>query len=311
MEKKSLKQKKVNWRKIGHIFCPDKNYDWMQSHASYPWAENISDDLFKIYFSARDKNNKSSIGYIIVNIQQPSKVLEISSIPVLSAGEIGTFDDSGVSLSCIVQVGEKKMLYYLGWNILVSVPWKNTIGVAVYNTAIKSFEKYSKAPVVGIHHVDPFTLTYPFVLFDDGVYKMWYGSSLFWGPKVEDTLHVIKYATSSDGIAWHRDGTICIRPKDKIEYAIVKPFVLKENGLYKMWYSYRETRSYQIGYAESINGIDWVRKDNEVGIQPSLIGWDDEMVCYPYLFDHRNSRYMIYNGNGYGKSGFGLAVLEN
>ena len=66
-----------------------------------------------------------------------------------------------------------------------------------------------------------------------------------------------------------------------------------------------------MGYAESFNGIDWTRNDKEVGILPSSTGWDSEMVCYPSVFDHHNNRYMVYNGNGYGKTGFGLARLEN
>ncbi len=35
------------------------------------------------------------------------------------------------------------------------------------------------------------------------------------------------------------------------------------------------------------------------------------MICYPFIFDHKGKRYMLYNGNDYGKTGFGLAVLEN
>ena len=27
------------------------------------------------------------------------------------------------------------------------------------------------------------------------------------------------------------------------------------------------------------------------------------MVEYPFVFDHRGSRYMLYNGNGYGATG--------
>lgn len=310
MEKEQVNKKGVKWQKIGHIFCPDKNQDWMQSYASYSWAEHATGDLFRIYFSSRDASNRSSIGYVVINIQEPSTVLEISRTPILTFGEIGTFDDSGVSISCITSVSGKKFLYYLGWNILVTVPWRNTVGLAIYNPSSQSFERYSKAPVLGIHHVDPFTLTYPFVLFDEGIYKMWYGSSLYWGPKVEDTSHVIKYATSLDGINWLRDGTICIKPSGRGEYAIVKPFVIKENSGYKMWYSYRATTSYQIGYAESSDGVAWTRKDNEVGISPSTEGWDNEMICYPCVFDHGGKRYMLYNGNGYGKTGFGLAVSD-
>jgi hypothetical protein len=49
--------------------------------------------------------------------------------------------------------------------------------------------------------------------------------------------------------------------------------------------------------------------DDEVSLEPSKKGWDAEMVEYPYVFDHQGTRYMLYNGNGYGKSGIGLAVL--
>ena len=36
-----------------------------------------------------------------------------------------------------------------------------------------------------------------------------------------------------------------------------------------------------------------------------------EMVEYPFVFDHAGSRYMLYAGNGFGRTGFGLAVLES
>ena len=69
--------------------------------------------------------------------------------------------------------------------------------------------------------------------------------------------------------------------------------------------------TYGIRYAESLDGIDWIRKDNDVSLGRSKLGWDSEMICYPFVFSHKGSRYMLYNGNGYGESGFGLAVLEN
>ena len=50
--------------------------------------------------------------------------------------------------------------------------------------------------------------------------------------------------------------------------------------------------------------------DELVGLDVSPNGWDSEMICYPYVFDHGRNRYMLYNGNGYGKTGFGLSVLE-
>jgi len=261
-----------------------------------------------VYFSCRDKHNRSHIGYVDVDIRPPLKVLAIADKPLLAPGEIGTFDDSGVSLSCIKVINGRKLLYYLGWNLGVTVPWRNAIGLAIYNEATQKFVRYSKAPIMDRHHVDPYSISYPFVLEDDGVYRMWYGSNLSWGPRQEDMAHLIKYAESDDGVHWRREGRIALHFKDPSEYAMSRPFVIKENGLYKMWYSYRG-KVYRIGYAESLDGLIWERKDEQVGIDVSESGWDSETIEYPFPFDHQGERYMLYNGNGYGKTGFGLAVL--
>ena len=145
---------------------------------------------------------------------------------------------------------------------------------------------------------------------------MWYITGLGWQPElngVQKHFYTITYAESDNGIDWKPSGKICIPFKSDREYAIARPMVLKRGTIYQMWYSYRETKecnTYQIGYAESTNGIEWQRKDDEAGITTSDTGWDSEMICYPFVFEHNNNMYMVYNGNGYGKTGFGIAILE-
>jgi hypothetical protein len=79
-----------------------------------------------------------------------------------------------------------------------------------------------------------------------------------------------------------------------------------------MWYSYRDLNStYRIGYAESFDGLKWTRLDDIVRLDLSANGWDNEMICYPFILDHEGSRYMLYNGNGYGRTGFGIAKLND
>jgi hypothetical protein len=139
---------------------------------------------------------------------------------------------------------------------------------------------------------------------------MWYGSNLGWGAAQTDMLHVIKRAESRDGIAWARDGAVALGFRGQGEFALSRPCVLKEAGRYRMWYSFRVDR-YRIGYAESCDGRCWTRMDERAGIDVSPSGWDSESIEYPHVFDHAGMRYMLYNGNGYGKTGFGLAVLES
>lgn len=281
----------------------------MLSHAANPVAEHLHDDVFRLYFSCRDAESRSYIAFAEVDIKPPFRVLRIADKPLLAPGEIGTFDDSGVSLSCIKQINGRKYLYYLGWNLGVTVPWRNSIGLALYDPIMETFQRFSKAPLLDRNDVDPYSISYPFVLEDEGVYRMWYGSNLRWGKDQKDMAHLIKYADSDDGIHWNRKGIIALPFKDNSEYAMSRPCVLKEDGLYRMWYSYRG-ESYRIGYADSEDGVKWTRKDRDIGIGVSESGWDSEMIEYPYVFEHKGMRYMFYNGNGYGKTGIGLAVLE-
>jgi hypothetical protein len=78
-----------------------------------------------------------------------------------------------------------------------------------------------------------------------------------------------------------------------------------------MWYSYRsgDGTLYRIGHAESENGEEFKLNINP-NLDVSKKGWDSEMVCYPFIFEHKNEIYMLYNGNNHGIGGFGLARLK-
>lgn len=299
----------MRWKKLGKLFCAEGQFPWMQTHAANPCAEWRGGDLFRIYFSSRDAQRRAHIGYVDMDITRPHEILGVADTPVLAPGETGLFDDSGVSLGCIVPHAGRRYLYYLGWNLGVTVPWRNTIGLAISDGPDAPFVKVSPAPIMDRHHVDPYSISYPWVMIDAGRWRMWYGSNLSWGSAQRDMNHLIKYAESDDGIHWRREGKIAIPFQDTGEFAMAKPCVVRDGDLYRMWYAYRG-EAYRIGYAESADGIVWVRKDHAVGISVSSAGWDAETVDYPFVFDHAGERYMLYNGNSYGATGFGLAVLE-
>ena len=305
----------MKWRKLSQIFCPDNNYPWMINYAAVPIAYNIDNDIFRIYFSSRDKNNRSYTCFVVLDINNPSDIIDISNYPILSPGEIGCFDDSGSMATSMQRINDKLFLYYIGWNLGVTVPFRNSIGLAISEDNGITFEKAFKGPVLDRTKDEPYFVASNCVLFDNSIYKMWYLSCVKWNMINDKPVHYyhIKYSESTDGINWDRCGIIAIDFLYENEYAISVPRVIKEDNIYKMWYSYRGgflSDNYRIGYAESKNGIEWTRKDDEIGIDISSGGWDSEMICYPFVFDHKGKRYMLYNGNGYGKTGFGLAVLE-
>lgn len=296
------------WEKLGIIFYPDNHYTWMFSHASVPFATKVSEDLYKIYFSSRDRNNSSHIGYIIIDINKPQTILEISKEPILQLGELGTFDDSGTMLTWITNYQNKQYLYYVGWNLGVTVPFRNALGLAIGKQNSK-FEKYAQGAILDRTIFEPHFVGSACILKED-VWKIWYLSCVKWEIVNHSPRHWyhIKYAESTDGINWERNGVVAIDFKSSEEYAISRPSVLKENGIYKMWYSYRGS-SYRIGYAESEDGKNWQRLDESVGMEVSTSDWDCEMIEYPHVFYHQSQKYMLYNGNGYGRTGFGFAAL--
>ncbi len=294
----------MSWERLGRIFVPDGRTSWMHSHAANPFALPLDDDLVRIYFSSRDEENRSSIGWLDYSMRDRA-IARISERPVLAPGERGLFDDSGVSLGWIVASGERLLLYYAGWNLGVTIPFRNSIGLAV-STNGSAFERVSRAPILDRSDTDPFSLSYPCVLRrSESDWIMWYGSNLGWDAT---TQHVIKRATSMDGLHWRPTGEICIGGDD--ESAFSRPSVLVEDSAHTMWYSVRgRGQGYRIGCARSIDSLTWIRRDDKCGLGASGSGWDAREVEYPHVFRHRDETYMLYSGDGYGRGGFGIARL--
>jgi hypothetical protein len=306
----------MKWEKLGHIFCSDKQSDWMYSHAMIPIAERVDGDLYRIYFSPRDKNNRGHGAYLEIDMHNPTKVLRIHDQPILKPGALGCFDDSGALPNAIISYDNQKFLYYTGINLGVTVKIRNAIGLAKWNDSSHAFERCFEGPVIDRHRNFPHFVATPDVHWDNGRFRAWFTSCVGWQPDVNEPRHYyrLEYEESNDGIIWDRDGTVAIDFFDEYEYAIGVPRVLKKRDGYEMWFCSRATKNhptYRIRYATSCDGIKWIRYKGLAGIDVSLSGWDSEMICYPFIFDHSGERYMLYNGNGYGKTGFGIAILSD
>jgi hypothetical protein len=308
------------WRKLGLIYYPSGDYPWNQSHAQVPVVDASDEEHWRIYFASRDDQQRSHTSYIDVQPGEPCNILYVRDRPILEPGRVGTFDDCGVMPSWIVDVDGFKYLYYIGWTVRNTIPYHNSIGLAISEDGGRSFQRYAEGPLFSPTASEPYFTGTSCVLRDGGIWKNWYLSCTKWeviDGRAEPFYH-IKYAESQDGVHWVRSGTVAIEFASEEEGGIAKASVLKEGGGYKMWYSHRKasryredrTRSYRIGYAESEDGTQWRRHDDRVGIDVSENGWDSQMICYPHVIDVKGEKYLFYNGNGFGCSGFGCARWE-
>jgi hypothetical protein len=301
--------------KLGRIFTSSGQRPWMGSHAQVPIAEHVEGDVYRIYFTSRDGQNRSHIVWLEIDIRNPQRILRLADAPLLGPGIAGAFDDCGAMTSWMIRASNKRFFHYIGWNIRTPVPFQNAIGLAIGDASLNppTVERYSIGPVVDRNLVDPYFCSNPCVLLEAGIWKMWYLSGLDWesvNGRLESRYN-IRYAESDDGVHWRRDGRVHVGFHHSSEVAIARPCVIKDRDRYRMWYCFRGRNfPYRIGYAESSDGQTWTRHDEQAGLERSADGWDSEMVAYPYVFDHQGKRYMLYCGNGFSKGGFGLAVFD-
>lgn len=309
----------MKWHKLGKIFCIDEsnNSDWMNSYCFAPVVENLSDFDIRMYFNTLGKDGKSRVGFLELDIRNPSKVTRISEKPILTTGELGSYDDEGVSISSILITEEKiRYLYFVGWNLCKTVPSRNSIGLAVSDTDDPyDFTKYTNAPILDRNYIDPYSLSYPWVFKENDTWKMFYGSVFSWGQSKDgqynEATEILRYAEAKDSIHWERSGNVIIPESKKISGRVIRPCVVRDWPVYKMWFSYTlKDNTYRIGYAESLDGMKWRRVDDVSGISISDTGWDSKDIGLPCVFSCNDQLYLAYNGNRLGESGIGLAILE-
>ena len=310
----------MRWQKRGRIFVPDGTIPWMKSHASIPVPDSLDDVTLRIHFAGRDEQNRARIGWIDVDANDPRTVLDLSREPLLTLGERGTFDDNGMMASCVVSAHGRKYLYYIGWNPQVTVSYRLAIGLAVSEDGGRTYRRYSAGPLLDRDRDEPFFNTAPCVVRDGEQWRMWYVSCTGWDEVHghPEPMYNVKYAESDDGVHWRRTGIVCI-DYDADAQAIGRPWVVRLEDRYGMWFSYRglvdyrtdPRTSYRVGYAESSDGLQWERKPDPAGLDRSADGWDSVMLTYTSLLRVSGKMLCFYNGNGFGRAGFGYAVAED
>ncbi len=310
----------MKWKKLGYSFkFADHKLDWQKSHTMMPVVLENATSL-RIYYTTRHIDGKSRASFIDVDKSDPTKVLYVHTVPILEIGEVGSFDDCGTVATFVIRNGDKVYLYYNGYNVRNTVPWSNSIGLAVSEDNGFTFKKMYNGPIMDRWKNDSYFAITPCIINQQGLWHMWYTSGTGW-VSVEnrvEPLYDIKYAKSENGIDWVRDFQIAI-PQNDYEECTARATILKRGENLYMWFIYRGSRdfrdgkdSYRIGYAEgNINEpTKWVRKDSESGIEIGLEEYDCFMQAYPFVISCGGKVYMFYNGNGFGVDGILCAELE-
>jgi hypothetical protein len=307
----------MKWIKKGLIYEPNRTLEWSKYYGILPTPLYIEkENTLKVFFATADARKDSRVYAICLDPANPSRRLSQVEGPLLDIGEPGCFDDCGVVPSCIFRDGEQHRLYYIGFQRLEKVPYLLLAGLGVWDDVSNQFNRISRTPILERTNDEPYVRSAPTVIKDKGIYKMWYVAASHW-ETIDTSLfnnkvlpnYKIRYAESEDGLRW-RPLNICVDYEHNDEFGFGRPWVIKYDERYYMWYSIRRRKtSYRIGFAHSNDGISWQRRDDLMDFDISSEGWDSEMVCYPAVIQLRDRFVLFYNGNNNGDTGFGYAEL--
>jgi predicted GH43/DUF377 family glycosyl hydrolase len=308
----------MKWIKKGLIFkADDIKSDFIKSHAQIPTVLVLEDRL-RVYFATRPKQGLSMTTYMDLDIKDPKNILYIHEKPILELGKDGMFDEHGIMPNFIYKEDNTHYMHYVGWSRRESIPYSNWMGLAKSDDNGKTFSKMFNGPFLDRTKDEVYSSTGTWMIKRDDIYFVWYAKGTSWqkiNGQYENQYNIVS-AISRDGINWEHTNQEIFNRKDELE-ASTRPTVLLKNNIYHMWFCYRSLRdfrdgngSYRIGYAWSDDLKTWHREDAKAGIDVSEDGWDSKMIAYPYIVETTYGTYMFYNGNGFGQSGFGYAVLE-
>ena len=307
------------WKKYDFNFNINQLTDTYYSHATVPTPIVLDRNRLRVLFSSRDKENRNRIYRVDLNISDKVEIVEQPYTPVLDLGLPGYFDCDGLYGTSIVKNGDELFLYYAGWNAGLNGYFYSNIGVAVSRDNGLTFERKSNAPILSRDEIDPWACMAPFVSrIAKDEWRMWYTSGVkLWSETSGGikSLYDIKTATSRDGIIWLKTGKTAIALGDETTN-IARPCVIQSAGGFEVWYPYVNSKNdgYLIGYGVSDDGYHFQRLDDaqEAMLRPdSKIEWHSKEVTYPHVFIMNGRKLMLFNGNGFGKTGFGLAEWQS
>jgi len=207
----------------------------------------------------------------------------------LSKGTSGTFDGGGIYTPSILHANGTFYLYYTAYNTSYEI---------ALATSIRGYGSFSKQGIVlslgGSGKWDDTRIDSPFVMYEDGLFKMWYYGEASTAKKG------IGYATSPDGLTWtkYSGNPVLTPPSSGVGAAYIgHPCVVRIEGIYHMYMNMNATSNYVIGLATSTDGISWTYHNNNPVLDKAPSGeFGAQEVMHPSVVSDGAGYTMYYIG---------------
>lgn len=275
----------------------------------------VMEDRVRVYFSERDEKNRSHIRFCDLDLDDPTSLL-CEGPRVMELGRPGTFDDEGQIPSCARRTANGIQLWYSGWNTRNTVPYHNAAGFVWSDNGGQKFRRLHDGPILDRTAEEPYLAVTP--CFDDTT--IYYVSGLRWesiGGRYEPIylIHRCWVDLSRENMAVVRvPAANPVIPQAHPLECFSRPWVAIIDGRKYLFYAYRSALDYRDGAGAYRIGMAIMRDDkwlrDDVSLSLPRSEFDQTMQSYPAIFEAKGRVFMLYNGNSFGKHGFGVAVCD-
>jgi len=283
-------------------------------------------DFNRVFFTSRQLDEKSgkwfSQPFFVDFNSDFSRQLTAPKLVFLEKTKLGTFDEHGIFPFSPLKVNNKIYAFSTGWSRRKSVSVETGIGLLVSHDYGESFERFGDGPILSASLHEPYLVCDGFVRFFKDKYWLWYIYGTNWlqpaNQMEPERTYKITVTTSNSLFEWKTQNFGQIVPSriGHLECQALPSVLINNDDDLEMVFCYRQTldfrknpqNSYKIGYAWSNDGKFWLRDDEKLNIIRS--NFDSEMQCYPHLVSTISGRFLLFNGNEFGKYGFGAAKFR-
>ena len=297
------------WRKLG-LVLEASGGPLSQSHAMLP-TPHVMSDRVRVFYASCDANLRGRVFFADFDPSPPFKAIGRSRGPVLDVGPAGAFDCDGANPSQAIEVDGRLALLYIGWRRgQPDEPYTLFGAVAFSDDQGESFVR-ADAPLLPPRAGERLFRTAPFIeRTPDGYRLLYIGGDAFIAVANGRRLPIYSLMELRSSRIWAWDGasTALMSPDvDAGEVGFGRPVVFTgAGGVRRLMLSVRTREGYRLVETTADFGPAG-RPALETVIPAPLAAWEQEMTCFGAPCAVNGHQLLFYNGDGYGRSGMGLA----
>jgi len=307
------------WRREGLLVSVTAGHPWWRSHAQLPTVLPMSERLWRVYFAARDSDNRSHMLAVDLDPGDGMRIVAEHFEPLLQLGPPGAFDREGMAPGTAIQVDGQVRLYYGGLIVRKDVPGQAAIGLAISEDGL-TFRRAFAGPVHGLGPYDPYFTSAASVLKTADGYRMWYVGGTQW-QRTNGALELhyeIRSTRSPDGLIWDPRSETAVALQPPADTGLGRPWIAQAGSGTRLWLS-RRGESFRVPGGDAYHLVS-IAADAQ-GLfsgtaepvvfenPPNADDFDSWMQAYACIVPYGRDLVMLYNGNDFGRQGFGWARL--